>query len=154
MGFPTSPGPSSTPVTATNSSTSLATAMVNVTGSWADIGLNLTLEAGTHVVEANVLGLAKTATPAAGDEGIAMRLYNATAGASITASERPLALVDEGSFGGYRQGVISQVVVLASSSSIRVQAINVGGSVTLAVAQVQSNSLLGFSRMNAIKIAS
>lgn len=137
----------------TTTSTSLATASHNVTGSWADIGLDLSLSAGTWWVTAEVLGFANTASPAAGDEGMILRLYNSTAAAAITNSERPLVLLGEGTLGGYAEGVLTEVVTVGVTSSIRAQAMDVGGSTALANAQVQSNSTFGRTRMSALKLS-
>lgn len=137
----------------TTTSTSLATASYNVTGSWSDIGLNLSLSAGTWLVTAEVLGFANTASPAAGDEGMILRLNNATAGSAITNSERPLVLLGEGTLGGYGQGSVTEVVTLGVTSSLRAQATDVGGSTALATAQVHSNSTFGRTRMLAVKLS-
>lgn len=139
--------------TPASSFASLASSPHNVTGSWADVGLNLSLTAGSWLVIAEVLGFANTASPAAGDEGIIQRLYDATAGAVIVSSERPLVLLDEQSLGGYRQGTITEVVTVGVTSSIRVQAMDVGGSTPLANAQIHSNGTFGRSRITAVRIA-
>lgn len=138
----------------TTLSSSLTSSPHNVTGSWADIGLDLSLTAGTWVVTAEVLGFANTnGSPAAGDEGLALRFNDATAGSPIANSERPLVLLDEGTVGGYRQGVITEIINVAVTSSIRTQAMNIGGSTALMTAQVHSNSLFGRTRMSAIKLS-
>lgn len=142
------------PITATNSSATLAVSPFNIptTGAWTDIGLDLLLEPGQHEITVDALGLCKTATPATGDEGTIMRLYDATGGVAIANSERPLCLIDEATLGGFRQGTLTEIVTLSVSSSIRVQAADVGGSTALSISQVRSNTSSGQTRIVAVKI--
>ena len=134
------------PVTATNSCASMSAGSYALTTSYGNIGLSLSLGAGTHIVTANV----RTQIQAtAGTLNAGLRLYNSTAGSAIANSDR---------FTNYSSGnlegqttPITEIITLGSTSTIDVQGLKSAGTFTSATVNSDSS---GYSRLCAVKISS
>ncbi len=134
------------PVTATNSCASMSATSYTLTTIYGNIGLSLSLGAGTHIVTANV----RTQIQAtAGTLNAGLRLYNSTAGAAISNSDR---------FTSYSSGMlegqttpITEIITLGSTSTIDVQGLKSAGTFTSATVNSDSS---GYSRLCAVKISS
>jgi hypothetical protein len=134
------------PVTATNSCASMSAGSYALTTSYGNIGLSLSLGAGTWLVTANV----RTQIQAtAGTLNAGLRLYNSTAGSAIANSDR---------FTSYSSGMlegqttpITEIITLGSTSTIDVQGLKSAGTFTSATVNSDSS---GYSRLCAVKISS
>ena len=134
------------PVTATNSCASMSAASYTLTTSYGNIGLSLSLSAGTHIVTANV----RTQIQAtAGTLSAGLRLYNSTAGSAIANSDR-LTNYSSGMFEG-QTTPITEIITLGSTSTIEVQGLKSAGTFTSATVNSDSS---GYSRLCAVKISS
>lgn len=134
------------PITATHTCVTMSSASVNLTTTYANLGITLTsLAAGTYLIVADVRTQINTSV---GTGNAMVRLYNTTAGAEIANSERITNYSN-----GMIQGVttpIHEVVTLGSTSTIDVQGATSAGTFSSATANTDGT---GRSRACAIKVS-
>ena len=104
-------------------SATMSTSSVNITGTYANIGLTLTdLPAGTYQIEADVRTQGESSS---GNSNAVLRLYNTTSGSAIANSERLTWISRPGNTAGGTTH-ITEEVFLGATSTIDVQAVAEG----------------------------
>ncbi len=109
--------------TPTGGTVNLAASDYDVTGSFADIGLNVALpEAGTYRITIDLWTVINAGGPSTGDQIVYLRLYDNTAGTAVANSDRSLGCIDAGGLSASFSSSVTFRVTVASARTIKAQA--------------------------------
>lgn len=143
------------PITATGDSVDLPVSPLTFTDatSFVDSGIQVALPSGgTFWLAIDMLLNASSGTPSlAGDEMVNMRLYDVTAAAVVTGSDRGFPVLTQGATEGYASASATLRVTVASARTIKVQVRADPGSGSDLTANINSAAVSGLSQLNWMK---
>jgi hypothetical protein len=125
-------------------------------GAWTDTPLQVTLpKRGTYALNADVRGRLSGVPPL--NTYISARLWNVTAGAAVSESERLVYQIIDLNSGGARAGgnqtaPISELIRVAGPTTIRLQAEDNNAVGTAGIAQIYSDGV-GFTSLRYVRVA-